>query len=565
MSTNIDIKNINIKCKNIECLKLLQIYKDSIKENPSTLYILVASGIFFVICDKFIFPSLIIKIVSDFNINHIYKWGLYYAALLIARGMVYTFTENSIFKFNYILNGILYKNLLKTIHSTYLYNIGKIDNAIILSYYEKFKKCIYEFIISGKYYKLSTILYVIGLFSYITYYNAKLGIMFIISVIIFLFICLIFLRISNKDSIVIETKASKYTNQYSDVLFNNQSLFSNKMFQYEIDKLNSQNQEIVTLFNKNILKSSFLRFGLYVSTTVIATIILYFCYNSPITIEIKKRIFIFLCIVYLDLINVSSFIMPTLVAKTEYDNILNSLHNIYNMNKTDIIAQDDIKDKLFHINDGIIELRNVSVKIKDKHILNNINISFMPNETVAIIGGIGSGKSTLIKTIMLYQPYTGQILIDNLDIKNYKVDDYRDKISYCPQHPTLFNRSIKDNIIYGTLKSDDDIQQFFIKYNVYDIFAHLPNKLDTIAGQYGNNLSGGQKQIIFLLRNLLKDNKIILLDEPTSALDSETKKHIINIIKQIKNKTILIVTHDSDLIKECSRIIVMDKGNINTQ
>lgn len=559
-SSNTNI--IDKQCKNIECLKFLQICKDSINQSPSTLYLLIASGIFFVICDKFIFPSLIINIVTNFNITHIYKWGLYYAGLLIARGMVYTFTENSIFKFNYILNGILYKNLLKTIHSTYLYNIGKIDNAIILSYYEKFKKCINEFIISGKYYKLSTILFVIGLFFYIIYYNPKLALIYIISVIIFISLCILFLKISNKESIAIEEKASKYTTQYSDVLFNNQSLFSNNMFQHEIDKLDTQNNDIVSLYNKNIIKSSWLRLGLYVSTTIIASIVLYFSYNSPISIDIKKRIFIFLCIVYLDLINVSSFIMPTLVSKSEYDSILLSLHNIYNMNKSDIIAQDNINNKLLYINDGFIELRNVSVKIKDKLILNNINATFMPNEIVAITGGIGSGKSTLIKAIMLYQPYTGQILIDNTDIKNYKVDFYRNKISYCPQHPVLFNRSIKDNIIYGTSKSNHEIHQFFIKYNVYDIFAHLPKKLDTIAGQYGNNLSGGQKQIVYLLRNLLKDNKIILLDEPTSALDSHTKKYIISIIKQIKNKTILIVSHDTDLIKECSRIIVMDKGSI---
>ena len=171
---------------------------------------------------------------------------------------------------------------------------------------------------------------------------------------------------------------------------------------------------------------------------------------------------------------------------------------------------------------------------------------------------------------MIFKPYRdiweykGQILINNRPLKSLNIDKLREYITYIPQHPKLFNRTLFDNITYGSKnKTIEDIYEILDKLDFKDLKDKFKEFMYQKVGKNGSKLSGGQRQIVCLLRALLKDNRIIIMDEPTSSLDNEIKKKVIKLIDEIsKTKNILIITHDLDLLDNLDRIIVLDKGNI---
>ena len=212
-----------------------------------------------------------------------------------------------------------------------------------------------------------------------------------------------------------------------------------------------------------------------------------------------------------------------------------------------------------------IKVKDLYYSIKDKQIINGISFEIKKKEKIGLCGNIGSGKSTIAKILTgLNGQYKGEILINNKPLKSLNIDKLREYVTYIPQHPKLFNRTLFDNITYGSKnKTIEDIYEILDKLD----FKHLKDKFKEImyqkVGKNGSKLSGGQRQIVCLLRALLKDNRIIIMDEPTSSLDNEIKKKVIKLIDEIsKTKNILIITHDLDLLDNLDRIIVLDKGNI---
>ena len=179
----------------------------------------------------------------------------------------------------------------------------------------------------------------------------------------------------------------------------------------------------------------------------------------------------------------------------------------------------------------------------DDFVLENISIKIKKGEKVAFIGKIGSGKSTLIKLIMGYQPLVlGSITIGGISVNSISDDDIRRNIFYIPQKPKLFNRTLYENIVYGIERkpSKDQIKDIMKLYNI-----SFDKDMDELVGVEGNKLSGGQRQIVWLLRTLLSPASILIMDEPTSALDQNNKKLINSIINKISvGKTVIIVSHD---------------------
>jgi ABC-type multidrug transport system fused ATPase/permease subunit len=179
----------------------------------------------------------------------------------------------------------------------------------------------------------------------------------------------------------------------------------------------------------------------------------------------------------------------------------------------------------------------------DNFVLENITMKIKKGEKVAFIGKIGSGKSTLIKLIMGYQPLVlGSITIGGINVNDISDDDIRRNIFYIPQKPKLFNRTLYENIVYGIEKppSKEQIKDIMKLYNI-----SFDKDMDELVGVEGNKLSGGQRQIVWLLRTLLSPASILIMDEPTSALDPNNKKLINSIINKISvGKTVIIVSHD---------------------
>ena len=222
--------------------------------------------------------------------------------------------------------------------------------------------------------------------------------------------------------------------------------------------------------------------------------------------------------------------------------------------------------EILNIN-GDLEFKNINFIYEETNIkaLSDINFKLKKGESLGIIGPVGSGKSTLLELIVRnYDPMSGEILIDNLNLKNHNKNNIRENISYVPQTTFLFSDTIKNNIRFG--KNDaqmPEIKKYSKVSCISDEIEEFPQKFDSILGERGINLSGGQKQRIALARALIKKPKILLLDDCLSAVDLETENEISsNLLIETGNITKVIVSQRTSTIKKCNKIIVLKDGKI---
>jgi ABC-type multidrug transport system fused ATPase/permease subunit len=206
--------------------------------------------------------------------------------------------------------------------------------------------------------------------------------------------------------------------------------------------------------------------------------------------------------------------------------------------------------------EGQIDFKNIDLCFGDNCVLKNFSYTIEPRKKLAIVGKVGSGKSTLLKMILkLSYPDNGQILIDG---KNLPYNITRKYVSYINQTPILFNRSLYENIVYGTKKTKQDVVDLLQKYNLENIFGN--RNLEDNVGKSGSNLSGGQRQIVILLRTVLRDSSIVLLDEPTTALDGDSKDLIMDLIFEVfADKTIVMITHDPAIVDRFDDILDLNE------
>ncbi|MFC1839168.1 ABC transporter ATP-binding protein [Thermodesulfobacteriota bacterium] len=214
--------------------------------------------------------------------------------------------------------------------------------------------------------------------------------------------------------------------------------------------------------------------------------------------------------------------------------------------------------------EGRIEIESVSFGYGEgENALNDINIKIKPGEKIGIIGGTGSGKSSLANLIpRLYDPRRGRILIDGVDVKKYNPTDLRKKIGIVLQDPILFSGGIRENILYGNPEGDQDVAERAARISQSLPFIEEKG-WDTGIGERGSGLSGGQRQRVTIARAIASNPSIIILDDVTSSLDLETERKVTRgIYDELNNATVLIISQKIQTIKESDRIIVMDKGRI---
>ncbi len=218
----------------------------------------------------------------------------------------------------------------------------------------------------------------------------------------------------------------------------------------------------------------------------------------------------------------------------------------------------------------IINMENITFyysENEDKIILDNFNIDIEKGMYLGIAGPSGCGKSSLIKSICKLEKAEGTIIIDDKNIDNLTRKDLSKLIALVPQSPFLIAGTIFENITYGIDRevSIDEVEEAAKRAYIYDYINGLPDKFDSLVSEGGNNLSGGQRQRIAIARIFLRKPKILILDEATSALDNTSEKHIqaeIEKMKQENNTTIIAIAHRLTTLKNCDRIIVLNKGKI---
>ncbi len=302
---------------------------------------------------------------------------------------------------------------------------------------------------------------------------------------------------------------------------------------------------------------------MYVVPHAMSAICLIFCsflalygYIGPGEIVLFQSIFMSLSGYITSLVNS----LPLIAKGSES---INSISEIMHAKDVEInigkIKVPDIKGK--------VEFEKVFYRYPDNedYTINDFTLSVKEGECVAVVGGSGSGKTTIMNLIIGFMmPNDGDIKIDGESIKDINLSEYRHHISVVPQNSILFNGTIKQNITYGLSKySKKELDAVIEMANLKEFIEELPDGINTIIGEHGGKLSGGQRQRITIARALIRNPRILILDEATSALDNISEYHVQKAIaSSIKGRTTFIVAHRLSTIRNADRIVVMDEGRI---
>ncbi|EFQ98079.1 leptomycin B resistance protein pmd1 [Nannizzia gypsea CBS 118893] len=221
---------------------------------------------------------------------------------------------------------------------------------------------------------------------------------------------------------------------------------------------------------------------------------------------------------------------------------------------------------------GQLDIVDVSFRYPNRPerlVLDKFNLSIRRGQYVALVGPSGSGKSTVIRLLeRFFDPTEGKIFVDGNDISQLNINDYRSLISLVSQEPTLYDGSIRDNILLGTEREveEDELVQVCKGANIYEFISSLPDGFTTLVGSGGTMLSGGQKQRLSIARALLRNTQILLLDEATSALDSESEKVVQDALDNAtKERTTIAIAHRLSTIQNADLICVLDHGKVVEQ
>jgi ATP-binding cassette subfamily B protein len=408
-----------------------------------------------------------------------------------------------------------------------------------------------------------------AIFCSFLFFKIKLifGLYFLIWVFIFFGISLYFIpkiTLSYKEIAIEESSKSGlnvdiFSNILSVKLCNNE-LNEKKRLEIKIDNIKQEEQKIA-LYSWYIW--TFFEFGFL--------ILLYLIFTNLVTLKINNLTSIgdfsisisALSLIYGVISSFKEYIINILTTwskiKSSFDILINSECNQKNINPHLILKNPKI------------EFKNVSFKysenIKTKTI-NNLSFNINAGQKIGIVGLSGSGKTTIINLILgVLKPTKGLISIDDINIQQVSRTNLNNFISLVQQEAILFNRSIKENILYGNPGATEAemINAAKLAY-AHDFIMNLEHRYETIAGERGMKLSGGQRQRIIIARAFLKNSPLLLLDEATASLDSETEKLIQESLKKLsKAKTTIMIAHRLSTLIHCDIIIVLEKGTILEQ
>jgi len=261
------------------------------------------------------------------------------------------------------------------------------------------------------------------------------------------------------------------------------------------------------------------------------------------------------------LMMVSMILVMITISKASAERIVEILKEVPDLKNPD--------KPINQVKDGSIEFDNVSfsyVNNKDKECLKNISIKIKSGETIGIIGGTGSGKSSLVNLIpRLYNATEGTVAVGGINVKKYDIETLRNEVSMVLQKNVLFSGTIKENLRWGDINAtDEEIERVCKLAQAHEFINEFPDKYDTYIEQGGTNVSGGQKQRLCIARALLKKPKILILDDSTSAVDTKTDSLIRKAFREeIPNTTKIIIAQRIASVEDADKIIVLENGEIN--
>ncbi len=334
------------------------------------------------------------------------------------------------------------------------------------------------------------------------------------------------------------------------------------MEEYERNKFAKQNHGLYRLFMKSAKREQLIGPITEYIGVVCAALVLWLGGSKVVSGELSAGAFIaFLVSLMLmvrpfnQLSRVYSIIQKALAAAERIYNIMDTEATIKDM--PNAVAIPVLKDR--------ITFKNINFGYDSVPVLKDIGLEVKKGEVVAIVGPSGCGKSTLVNLIpRFYDPTRGEVLIDGRDIKSATLESLRGQVGIVTQETILFHDTIRANIAYGgQVASDEEIANAAKIANAHDFISKLPEGYNTIVGERGHRISGGERQRIAIARAVLRNESILILDEATSQLDMESEKLVQDALEKLmKGRTVFVIAHRLSTVKFATKIIVLDKGRI---
>ena len=394
----------------------------------------------------------------------------------------------------------------------------------------------------------------------------RVGLMFLILIPIISLILAIILTKNSKNYLRVQQRLDDISNYSNDSLKGSRVI---RAFNKENTIINQYKNKTEKYFNetkKANLVAALINPLTFLVVNVGIMLVIYFGGNLTINDELTNGDLVAL-ISYLNQILMALIVVSNLViiftkafsSQKRIDQLLQSETSIVNYSK--------YKDISLNYGDEFINFENVSFKYEDdgNEVISNINFKINKGEKIGIIGGTGSGKTTLIKLIeRFYDVTSGELLYKGHNIKDYDLDKLHQEISLVNQRSVLFNGTIKSNILIGKKDAtDEEIINALKNSEAYKFVKEYSDFIDHEVYENGKNFSGGQKQRLSLARALIKDSELLILDDSTSALDYLTDKNVRENINKMKDLTVIFISQRTSSIQHCDKIIVVDNGKID--
>lgn len=390
--------------------------------------------------------------------------------------------------------------------------------------------------------------------------NKSIGILLFVCIIITILLSFIgYKKVSNKkinQELVFYNNFDNLVNKYNNLMNSYINNETDKDKQNTTERETNYGSKLLDADNEMIRNTTFLRLNL----CVFIFIIIYCIYIKKIKINNNTTIIGLLLIYFFN--NYLVFSSDT----SPFFSHLGICYGSYGFFNKMFLVQKDKKNK--YMKNGSIEIKNLTFSYEKNHkIFDKLSLDIGDGEKVAIIGRSGSGKTTFAKIILKLYNYDGIVKVGGVNIQKINTNFLREQIIYINQKTILLDTTVIENIQYGNDISKDAINIFLDKYNLKDIFSGLKNGVNEICSTGGNNLSLGMQKIIILVRGVIKckKSKIIFFDEPLAGLDQTSRNKVINMIfKECKGKTIIIITHDKEIIPYMDKVKTLNNNKIES-
>lgn len=419
-------------------------------------------------------------------------------------------------------------------------------------------KNIYNIIVT---YIIPTFIVSLGLIYNFTQTDSKCTIAVIIVIIMMILVTTKLEMDSINNAYKTEESTNDLYDEIHEIMANIDTVITSNTKEYEmknVKKIGSKTYELGCISDLNNTNTTY---GLQGLSVVAMLGINYMSYNMYMQNKISIPVFtstVLMTLLFIDYYNYCIHAIGDLITSMgRYSETKTYFENF----KMDHISASD-KDRTTNliVEKGDISLKNIVVKYENKYIFNDFSLDIKGQSITGLIGPIGSGKTTILKLLAGIVDYSdGEILIDNQNLNQCTYQSIVKHIAYISQHPKLFNKSIYYNVNYGSSFTKDQIDNKLNELGLREFIDSFPKKLDTIVGKEGAKISGGQRQFIALIRAIIQNKSIFLLDEPSSSLDDKNKHLFMHLIGKLKNKTIIVSTHDQEIMGLFNKVINLNK------